>query len=103
MAWYGCQARPVPGTDATMIRPRTTLEADPVLVRLTDPRRTGTRPSPLPLRPPAGLRRTLFLKHVFDYGVATSLLVLSAPLVLACAVLVRLTSRGPAFYSQQRV
>ena len=86
-----------------MIRPQTTLQADPVLVRLTDPRRTGTRPTPLPLRTPAAFRRTLLMKHVFDHTVASALLVLTAPLMLICAVLVRLTSRGPAFYSQQRV
>jgi lipopolysaccharide/colanic/teichoic acid biosynthesis glycosyltransferase len=86
-----------------MIRPLTAIEADPVLLRLTDPRRTGTKPSPLPSRPPAALRRTLLVKRLFDYSVATILLVLTAPLVAACAVLVRLTSRGPAFYSQQRV
>jgi lipopolysaccharide/colanic/teichoic acid biosynthesis glycosyltransferase len=86
-----------------MIRPLTTIEADPVLLRLTDPRRTGTKPSPLPLRRPAALRRTLFLKRVFDYSVASVLLVLTIPLMALCAVLVRLTSRGPAFYSQQRV
>ena len=86
-----------------MTRHPSMLEADPVLLRLTDPRRTGSRPSPLPLRPPASLRRTLFAKRVFDYTLASVLLVLTAPLVLACAALVRLTSRGPAFYSQQRV
>jgi lipopolysaccharide/colanic/teichoic acid biosynthesis glycosyltransferase len=86
-----------------MIRPLTTIEADPVLLRLTDPRRTGTRPSPLPPCRPAALRRTLFLKRGFDYSVASVLLVLATPLMALCAVLVRLTSRGPAFYSQQRV
>ncbi|HEX3152698.1 MAG TPA: sugar transferase [Gemmataceae bacterium] len=86
-----------------MIRPHPTLAADPILLRLTDPRRTGTRPSPLPIRLPQSLRRTLFLKQIFDYFVATSLLALTTPLIFACALLVRLTSRGPAFYSQQRV
>src|SRR4029078_88535 len=86
-----------------MSRHLSTLEADPVLARLTDPRRTGTKPSPLPVRRPTSLRRTLFLKRVFDYGFASVLLVLTAPLVALCAVLVRLTSRGPAFYSQDRV
>jgi lipopolysaccharide/colanic/teichoic acid biosynthesis glycosyltransferase len=43
------------------------------------------------------------MKRVFDYTVATVMLVSTAPLVALCAVLVRLTSRGPAFYSQQRV
>jgi lipopolysaccharide/colanic/teichoic acid biosynthesis glycosyltransferase len=86
-----------------MIRPLTTLEADPVLVRLTDPKRTGTRPTPLPLRRPTSLRRTLVVKRFFDYAVASFMLVLSAPVIAFCALVVRLTSRGPAFYSQQRV
>jgi lipopolysaccharide/colanic/teichoic acid biosynthesis glycosyltransferase len=86
-----------------MLRPLSTLAADPVLVRLTDPRRTGTRPTPLPHRPLAALRRTLYLKSCFDYIAASMLLVLTAPLVGLCAVLVRLTSRGPAFYTQLRV
>jgi lipopolysaccharide/colanic/teichoic acid biosynthesis glycosyltransferase len=86
-----------------MTRQPSTLQDDPVLLRLTDPKRTGTRPSPLPVRSPASLRRTLFVKRVFDYTFASVLLVLTAPLVSACAALVRLTSRGPAFYSQQRV
>src|SRR5262245_17974200 len=86
-----------------MSRPLSTFEADPVLARLTDPRRTGTRPSPLPVRTPASLRRTLFLKRVFDYVVAGVLLVLTAPLVAVCSLVVRLNSRRPAFYSQHRV
>lgn len=86
-----------------MPRPATTLEADPVLVHLTDPRRTGTRPSPLPHRTLGSLRRTLALKASFDYTVSALLLLLTAPLMAVCALLVRLTSRGPAFYSQQRV
>src|SRR5262245_48579546 len=86
-----------------MPRPASTLEADPVLVHLTDPKRTGTRPSPLPHRPPGPLRRTLAVKRAFDYGLAAALLVVAAPLVGVCAILVRLTSRGPAFYSQERV
>src|SRR5439155_24112638 len=92
-----------PARTPYMTRPPSTLNADPVLARLTDPRRTGTRSTPLPLRSPAALRRTLFAKSVFDYAVASVLLVLTAPLMALCAVLVRLTSRGPAFYSQQRV
>lgn len=86
-----------------MLRPITTLAADPVLLRLTDPRRTGTRPSPLPLRSPGSLRRTMFLKHGFDYIAACLLLVLTTPLMAICAAIVRCTSRGPAFYTQERV
>jgi lipopolysaccharide/colanic/teichoic acid biosynthesis glycosyltransferase len=86
-----------------MFKPLSTLADDPVLSRLTDPRRTGTRPSPLPFRPPASLRRTLVTKRIFDCFGASILLVLTAPLVALSALLVRLTSRGPAFYTQQRV
>jgi lipopolysaccharide/colanic/teichoic acid biosynthesis glycosyltransferase len=86
-----------------MLRPLSTLAADPVLLRLTDPRRTGTRPSPLPLRSSGSLRRTLFLKRCFDYSFASLAMIAMSPLVVACAALVRLTSRGPAFYTQERV
>ncbi|MBO0700628.1 MAG: sugar transferase [Zavarzinella sp.] len=86
-----------------MPRPLSTLEADPVLIHLIDPKRTGTRPSPLPLRPPGAIRRTLVVKRAFDYALSAGLLVLATPVVAVCAVLVRLTSRGPAFYSQERV
>src|SRR5262245_22208400 len=42
-------------------------------------------------------------KHGLDYAVAVVLAALAAPLLLFAAVLVKLTSRGPAFYSQTRV
>ena len=86
-----------------MLRPYSVLDADPVLRRITDPRRTGTRPSPMPFRLTSSLRQTLLLKSIFDYAVASVLLVFTLPLMALCAGLVRLTSRGPAFYSQQRV
>jgi lipopolysaccharide/colanic/teichoic acid biosynthesis glycosyltransferase len=61
-------------------------------------------PSPLPPdRSAARLRVELFLKDVFDRSVAALLLVLSAPLVALSLLLVKLTSRGPALYSQRRV
>ena len=86
-----------------MLRPVIALSTDPVLSRITDPRRTGTRLSPLPNRPLASLHRTLHVKHCFDYAAAATLLVLTAPLVVLSALIVRLTSRGPAFYTQERV
>ncbi|HJZ91886.1 MAG TPA: sugar transferase [Gemmataceae bacterium] len=86
-----------------MTRPASTLEVDPILVRLTHPDRTGTRPTPLPLRRPAALRRSLAVQRALNLALAGVLLVLTAPLVAICAVLVRLTSRGPSFYSQERV
>ncbi|HVK11878.1 MAG TPA: sugar transferase [Gemmataceae bacterium] len=86
-----------------MHRPVSILEADPVLRRLADPRRTGTQPSPLPLRDPESLRRTLALKRAVDIAFAAALLVVSAPVLAVAAALVKLTSRGPALYSQERV
>ena len=87
-----------------MPRPASTLEADPVLVRLTDPRRTGTRPSPLPVRtpgvdPPHAVPQARFRLRLRRRAARAH----GARSIAACAVLVRLTSRGPAFYSQQRV
>ncbi len=50
--------------------------------------------------PPAGYLR---LKAVLDAALAAVLLVAAIPAVAVAALLVRLTSRGPAFYSQVRV
>jgi lipopolysaccharide/colanic/teichoic acid biosynthesis glycosyltransferase len=42
-------------------------------------------------------------KSVLDFSAACVLLVLTAPAVLLAAVLIKLTSRGPAFYTQVRL
>lgn len=42
-------------------------------------------------------------KPVFDFVLALWLLIITSPLTLIAALLVKLTSRGPAFYSQRRV
>jgi exopolysaccharide biosynthesis polyprenyl glycosylphosphotransferase len=42
-------------------------------------------------------------KRAFDLAVAGALLVLAAPLMALLVVLIRLDSRGPAFYRQERV
>jgi lipopolysaccharide/colanic/teichoic acid biosynthesis glycosyltransferase len=42
-------------------------------------------------------------KFAADFAAALVLLVLAAPVILAAAALVKLTSRGPAFYTQVRV
>jgi lipopolysaccharide/colanic/teichoic acid biosynthesis glycosyltransferase len=47
--------------------------------------------------------RYVTFKVVIDTVLALVLLVLTAPLMLAVVVLVKLTSRGPAFYSQTRL
>ncbi len=43
------------------------------------------------------------VKPWFDRIVAFLLLIAFSPVILVCAALVKLTSRGPAFYSQERV
>lgn len=50
-------------------------------------------------------RRAWYLpiKAVFDFFLGIVLLVLTCPVTLAAALLVKLTSRGPAFYSQTRL
>jgi lipopolysaccharide/colanic/teichoic acid biosynthesis glycosyltransferase len=42
-------------------------------------------------------------KRVMDVCLALVLLVLTAPLVILSAILIKLTSRGPVFYSQTRI
>jgi O-antigen biosynthesis protein WbqP len=43
------------------------------------------------------------MKRAFDIGLAAVALVVAAPLILAAAVLIRLTSPGPAIFRQTRV
>lgn len=47
--------------------------------------------------------RTRILKRAADIVVAAGLLILTAPIMLLAAVLVKLTSAGPVIYSQTRV
>lgn len=51
------------------------------------------------------MQRPLWLccKRVFDFVAAGTLLVLSAPVLLLALALVKLTSAGPAIYSQRRI
>jgi lipopolysaccharide/colanic/teichoic acid biosynthesis glycosyltransferase len=44
----------------------------------------------------------IFLKRVFDLLVSSLLLVILAPLLVGLAVAVRLSSRGPALFRQER-
>ncbi|HZT80481.1 MAG TPA: sugar transferase, partial [Gemmataceae bacterium] len=70
------------------------------------PQRPVLRPfpaAPRHLAPPTPRPRRLPWKRALDLAAALALLVLAAPVVLAAAVLVRLTSKGPAFYSQTRL
>jgi lipopolysaccharide/colanic/teichoic acid biosynthesis glycosyltransferase len=67
-------------------------------IRVIRPRRLGRRLSALALPGPAeALRRTL------NVTVAALGLVVSAPVMAAIALAIKLTSRGPVFYTQTRV
>src|SRR5947208_15246748 len=71
--------------------------------------RPALRPSAPPVRPapvpphPAGPGLGGRVKAAADLALATLILVPGLPLMLACGLLVRLTSAGPAIYTQKRV
>ncbi len=77
------------------------------------PSRPPARPSPRPVRPPLRLEPGAALPDLPDLNDALSRalnvavaalgLVISAPLMAAIAVAIKLTSRGPVIYSQMRV
>jgi lipopolysaccharide/colanic/teichoic acid biosynthesis glycosyltransferase len=73
--------------------------AAPAVLRLRRQRPAHDRPPVRPLRhrwyPPC--------KHAADLGLALALSAVALPVVALAALLVKLTSRGPAFYSQTRV
>jgi lipopolysaccharide/colanic/teichoic acid biosynthesis glycosyltransferase len=68
--------------------------------------REGTSHHPQPaagaIEPPEDRGYAVF-KGMLDFGLACLLLLLSLPVILAAALLVKLTSRGPAFYTQKRL
>lgn len=51
----------------------------------------------------AAVRSKVRTKAVVDFFIALALFVLALPVIAAVTVLIRTTSRGPAFYSQTRV
>lgn len=75
--------------------------ADPVtrpsLVKYVEP---ATRPS-IDFRPPSPLYH--FFKRVLDIGISAIALLLLAPLLLLCGLLIKLESSGPVIYKQKRV
>src|SRR5205814_6794677 len=65
---------------------------------------TRLRPTPPAPPPPVSLDGMAErAKAVADYALAAGLMVVALPLMLGCILLVRLTSRGPAVYTQARV
>ncbi|MBY0228379.1 MAG: sugar transferase, partial [Gemmataceae bacterium] len=81
---------------ATKVRPA------PEALAEEKPLRFRPRPPRVPVVPrrPAWLRGS---KVVADFVLALVIAVPALPIIALCALLVRLTSRGPAFYSQTRV
>src|SRR5437016_5653129 len=71
--------------------PRRRLRADP-------PRRAVPEGVPLP-----GTGWYGGLKAALDFAAALAVLVVTAPVILAAVLLVKLTSRGPALYAQVRM
>lgn len=69
---------------------------------LTTPKPPAPPPF-MPERSAARLRFELAAKACLDRSLAALLLVLTAPVLLTAMLLVKLTSRGPALYSQRRV
>lgn len=51
----------------------------------------------------SGRRLSSFAKRVFDIAASALLLALAAPVIAIAAILVRLDTKGPAFYRQKRV
>lgn len=84
------------------ISPRSLTSAPGKGTSSVSSRRNVLRSLPLSCSP-GRFRRTLFLKRVFDLVVASLLAVLMLPVMLLTMMLVKMTSRGPSIYSQQRV
>ncbi len=61
------------------------------------------RPNPGASRPESAGGPGSWVKGAFDYALAACLAVAAVPVMIACALVVRAASRGPAVYTQQRV
>jgi exopolysaccharide biosynthesis polyprenyl glycosylphosphotransferase len=55
------------------------------------------------VEPPKFNRSQSTLKRVFDVVVASLMLVLASPVMLFCAIVVKLADRGPVLYRQERI
>ncbi len=82
-----------PRLTAVLKSPKPALRTHAVSIRLT--------PALPPALPRAGLG--MRAKAAADMALASVCLVPAIPLMLACGLLVRMTSRGPAIYTQTRV
>src|SRR5262245_5006459 len=80
-------------------------ETDPRPARKRARQEAARRPTPAPAPVVVPARRGWYgpAKRSAEFTAALLLVVLTAPLLLLAALLVKLTSRGPAFYTQTRV
>jgi exopolysaccharide biosynthesis polyprenyl glycosylphosphotransferase len=105
----------VVGSDASSSRiNELSWRLDPGQQLVVAPQLVGVAGSRIHTRPVAGLPLIhvetpsydgpkRFAKRAFDLVFASGLIVVLAPLFVATAVVIRLTSRGPVFYGQERI
>jgi lipopolysaccharide/colanic/teichoic acid biosynthesis glycosyltransferase len=67
--------------------------------------RKSSKPAPLWIpRPLTGFQRCyLPIRRVLDFALTLVITVVATPIILLAALVVKLSSRGPAFYTQQRI
>lgn len=86
--------------------PRVDLLVEPSYGHLTGPRVTYRPAQALPLihlDEPHLIGTRRFLKRLMDIVMAAAGLILLSPFLITIAILIRLTSKGPAFYTQARI
>ncbi|WP_168582217.1 sugar transferase [Gephyromycinifex aptenodytis] len=82
------------------------LIVSPGLLDVAGPRlsiRPSSNLSLLHIERPAAARRAVFLKQAMDRSLAFVLLLLLSPILIAVAIAIKVTDRGPVFFRQQRV
>ncbi len=82
------------------------LVVDPGLVEVAGPRlhvRPAAGLSLLHVESPEQRQGQLVAKAVLDRALGVLLFAVALPIIAACALAVRLTSRGPAFFAQERI
>lgn len=57
----------------------------------------------IPLRQPGSAARSWPAKRAFDLLASSVLILLTSPIMLACGLAVKLSSRGPVFFRQERI
>ena len=90
-------------TNLDTVNAQDTTSAEEAVGRLRNPRRGKPEPTPTPPLAPTILQRCYApVRRALDFSAALTLFVVSCPVLLLAALAVRLSSRGPAFYTQVR-